>query len=111
MPLTYSDICTLYAIKNTLDECITLPPTYKELVRKFDISKYKLRNGFPALFGITVYQYWLHSTMNYAKTQLENGAQVTEVAREVGYSNHQNFIRAYKAVHGTSPGTARGLHS
>ena len=111
MPLTYSDIRTLYAIKQMLDECITLPPKYEELIQKFDISKYKLRHGFPELFGMTVYQHWLHSTMNYAKAQLESGAQVTEVAREVGYSNHQNFIRAYKAVHGTSPGTARGLHS
>ncbi len=104
MDISRSDIETLYKAKDILDNSITSPPTLKVLSKKICLNEFKLKTGFKKLFGKPVYSYVLDKRMELACFFLETkGMKVSEVANLIGYSNGNNFSRAFKKIYGFNP--------
>jgi AraC-like DNA-binding protein len=77
--------------------------TNKELQRKFCLSDAKLRKGFLKLYGMNTGHYHLTQRMMYAKALIENGEQIQEVSRRMGYSEASAFTHAFKRIFVNSP--------
>jgi len=80
------------------------PPTLKQLANIIGLNETKLKSGFKALFGQTVYGYFKTYRIELARHRLLNDAcSVSEVASSVGYTNISHFSAAFKERHGVTP--------
>ncbi|WP_298714812.1 AraC family transcriptional regulator [Chitinophaga sp.] len=76
-----------------------------ELVKKFGMKESKLTKGFKQLFGTSIYNYFLKSSMQHARIMLVQGVPTKVVAITLGYSKTSSFSRAFQKVHGILPGS------
>jgi AraC-like DNA-binding protein len=107
--LSKSDIDLLNDIKNYLDQHYLEVGSLQQLTRKFFINSFKLKHGFKKIFNNSVMKYVDEHKMNYARTMLQQGgANVTEVADELGYKHYNNFSTAFKKRFGYSPAAVQG---
>jgi AraC-like DNA-binding protein len=84
------------------------PPGLHALARAAGLNEAKLKIGFRALFGTTVYEYLRNHRMDEARRLLaERRYSVTEVALRVGYSNPSKFAAAFRKRFGMSPSDVR----
>jgi AraC-like DNA-binding protein len=71
---------------------------------EFSITEFYLSHLFKEKTGINFSKYLEKLRMEYAQTLLsEKQYKVVDAAREVGYSSHQSFGRAYRKYYGKSP--------
>ncbi len=84
-----------------------LPPQ-KELAREFALSESTLKRHFKAVYGKTMYEYYLEKKMGLAKRLLqEKKISVTETAYRLGYEKVSAFISMFKKVHNVLPGSLK----
>ncbi|KAA6474109.1 helix-turn-helix domain-containing protein [Bacillus swezeyi] len=80
------------------------PPTLLELARLVGLNDYKLKIGFKAYYGTTVYGYLRNKRMEHALDLLRNEKRnVTEAAFEVGYTNLSAFSKCFRETFGVIP--------
>ncbi len=83
---------------------ISSPLTIIELAHQLGINQTKLKTGFKALFGNTVFGYLQDIRMHQAKRYLlDTQMSVQEIGMLMGYQNTSNFSTAFKRVHGYTP--------
>jgi AraC-like DNA-binding protein len=84
-----------------------LPPQ-RQLAREFALSESTLKRHFKAVYGKTMYEYYLQKKMEFAKRLLqERKISVTETAYMLGYEKVSAFISMFKKVHKVSPGSLK----
>lgn len=83
-----------------LDEPICL----ERLANRFHVSPGYLSAQFKKHTGLTLREYLLDKKIDYAKTLLLQGANVTEACYQAGFGDYANFIRSFKKITGMSPG-------
>ncbi len=94
--------------KELLDLRIDQPPTLIELAKLIGLNEYKLKKGFKALFGTTVFGYVHQCRMNLAKRLLlDTDKTAKEIAYQIGYSSPQHFSNVFKKNFGLSPNAVR----
>ncbi|MFH1913579.1 MAG: AraC family transcriptional regulator [Pseudomonadota bacterium] len=80
------------------------PPGLRQLAQSVGLNETKLKTGFKALFGQTVYGYFRAYRVDTGRQRLlESTATVSEVASSVGYTNVSHFCAAFKGRHGVTP--------
>lgn len=83
-------------------------PTLSELAAYSGLSLLKLKRGFRALFGNSVYGLFMQERMHEARRRLLNGAgSVTEVATDLGYANVSHFAAAFRKQFGVNPASLK----
>jgi AraC-like DNA-binding protein len=84
-----------------------LPPQ-RQLAREFALSESTLKRHFKAVYGKTMYEYYLEKKMELAKRLLqEKKISVTETAYMLGYEKVSAFISMFKKVHKILPGSLK----
>lgn len=84
-----------------------LPPQ-KQLAREFALSESTLKRHFKAVYGKTMYEYYLEKKMDLAKRLLqEKKISVTETAYRLGYEKVSAFIIIFKKYHKVLPGSLK----
>ena len=69
-----------------------MPWSIATLARKAGINQQKLKPGFPALFGMTVFEFLVDIRMREAKRMLQDEKlYVGEVAERLGYKHPPSF--------------------
>jgi len=102
------DIERLEQARQILLAHLTDPPRLPELARLAGLNEAKLKAGFRAHFGDTVFGYLRRRRLDEAHRLLRGGRyDVTEVALRVGYQNPSKFAAAFKAQFGVSPSHVR----
>lgn len=91
-----ADKARLLEAKNIVEQNLKHPCSLIELSRKTGLNDFKLKRGFKALFGNTVFGYLAGLRMNLAYKLLREGNSVNEVAEAVGYKNAHHFTAAFK---------------
>jgi len=87
---------------------MTTPPRLPELARLAGLNEAKLKAGFRAQFGDSVYGYLRRQRLEEAHRLLRQGRySVSEVSVRVGYANPSKFAAAFKAQFGISPSQVR----
>ncbi|HWR56365.1 MAG TPA: AraC family transcriptional regulator, partial [Negativicutes bacterium] len=84
------------------------PPTIHELCKMVGVNEYKLKIGFRALYGKTIYEYVHHVRMKTARVLLENDdLTISQAAYMVGYINASHFTKAFHKQYGVNPSDLR----
>ena len=95
----------LWDAKKMVEERLSDPPTLPEVSSAVGLNQYKLKKGFKALFGTTLYGYITDLRLAQAKVLLlDKEKTVSEIAYELGYSSPQHFSKAFKKKFGITPG-------
>lgn len=96
LTFTNADKARLAEAKKLVEQNIRTPYSLIELSRKTGLNDFKLKKGFKALFGDTVFGYLGELRMDLACKLLKDGRSVGEVAETVGYKNAHHFTAAFK---------------
>ncbi len=92
-------------IENHLSEKITI----EETARQMYVSPSAVRQAFTKNMDISFYRFVTLRRMIAAKTLIMEGIPLTDVARQVGYTDYTTFYRAFKQEYGISPSEYREL--
>lgn len=97
------------SVESVLRQHLDKPlPSIKELARQVALSESTLKRYFLLIYGSSIYDYYLHLKMEYAKTLLTEGKQsVKDVAYKLGYEKSSSFIMMFKKFYQQSPGIFR----
>lgn len=96
----------LMAARDRLLSDLSNPPTIAELSREIGLNQLKLKRGFKALFGQSIYAFFLQERMNHARIMLRQHG-VTETAMRLGYSNPSHFSHIFSKQFGFLPKDVR----
>lgn len=81
-------------------------PSLKTLVGEFAMSESTLKRHFKAVYGKTIYDYYLEKKMEFGKRLItEKQLSVKETACTLGYKKVDNFIHAFKKYEMVTPGS------
>lgn len=99
-----TDIGRFHRAREILSSKFSPPPTIASLARELGINETKLKSGFKALFGHTVFQYGHECRMQHALYLLrDKRMRISRVAQAVGYQHQGTFASAFKAHFGIRP--------
>lgn len=102
--LSAHDVDRLERVRGCLVERLAEPPTLAELARTAGFSQTKLKGGFRARFGTSVFAYLRQARLEEARRLLlARHLNVTEAALRVGYANPSKFAAAFRRQFGLSP--------
>lgn len=90
------DVKRLNEARQTVAANLQTPCSLIDLARRTGLNDFKLKKGFKALFGQTVFGYLNELRMETAYNYLQAGKTVGEVAELVGYKNAHHFTAAFK---------------
>jgi AraC-like DNA-binding protein len=103
-----ADIGRFHRAREILSTKFSPPPTIASLARELAINETKLKSGFKALFGHTVFEYGHECRMQHALHLLrEKRIRISKVAEAVGYQHQGTFASAFKAHFGIRPKDVR----
>ncbi|SDC08433.1 helix-turn-helix transcriptional regulator [Pedobacter soli] len=104
--LKEEDLKKIIYARQLVERDLQRPSSLIELSRKAGINDFKLKKGFKALTGHTVFGYLYKIRMEKAHYYLSKEKRaVNEVAFLVGYKNAQHFIAAFKKQYEVLPGS------
>lgn len=91
-----ADAMKLEQARQLLEQNIKHTFSLLELARMVGLNDFKLKKGFKAAYGYTVFGYLSELRMERAKILLKRGLSVNEVTDAVGYKNPQHFTSVFK---------------
>ncbi|WP_143307434.1 helix-turn-helix transcriptional regulator [Chitinophaga vietnamensis] len=98
------DIECLHGIREYIDQHYLEPLTLSALARKAGINQTKLKSGFKAYFGDTLFAYIQRLRMHEARRLLlEKKHTVGEVSAIIGYQHPHHFTVAFKKAFNMLP--------
>lgn len=92
-------------IENNLGQKLTL----SEVSRHFYISESTISQIFRKKLGVSYYRYVTQRRLIAAKTLIEQGSLLEDVAAQTGFQDYSGFYRAFKQEYGISPRQYRTL--
>lgn len=103
------DVEKLYYVRDLLVQHLQEPLSLEQLSRKAGLNEFKLKSGFKAIFGNTVFGYLNDRRLELSRELVLSGSlPMTLIAEQAGYSSPQHFSTAFRKKFGVSPGKARG---
>jgi len=92
----------LWQAREQLLSDLSRPPTIEQLARESGLNALKIKRGFKALFGTTVYGLFQRERMQRVWLLLQHRS-VTETALMLGYSNISHFSATFRKQFGVLP--------
>lgn len=109
--LKNADLEKLITARQILKNDLRNAPTIEELSKRVGLNRQKLKVGFKATFGKTIFQFLREERMTMAKSLLMNSrTTVQQVAAEVGYENASHFSRRFQEQFGILPGKFSAMY-
>lgn len=87
-----------------LDEHFAEPVSLEDLAKDSGLSRYHLLRSFREQVGITPGAYQIQLRVLEARRRLRTGANIADVAFELGFADQSHLSRHFQRVIGTSPG-------
>ncbi|WP_244213770.1 helix-turn-helix transcriptional regulator [Paenibacillus barcinonensis] len=105
------DIRRLYLAREIMEASMVDPPSLLCLSKQVGLNDFKLKKGFKALFGSTVFEHLRQVRLNQAmKLLLHQGNNVTEAAVTVGYNNISAFSQQFHRTFGVKPSEVKKIY-
>ena len=79
----------------------------QQLAQVAGLSRYQLIRAFRAATGMTPHAYQLNANINRARSGLQSGTALAQLAHELGFADQSHFQRVFKAHAGITPGRYR----
>lgn len=83
--------------------------TISDIAGEFFVSSSTVSHLFKQKLGISLYRFVTQRRLIAAKSLIEEGRLLEEVAVQIGFSDYSSFYRAFKQEYGISPRQYRGL--
>ena len=83
--------------------------TIGDLAKNFFVSSSTISHLFRQKLGVSLYRYVTQRRLIAAKTLIEKGLQLENVAVQTGFADYSGFYRAFKQTFGISPRQYRAL--
>lgn len=110
-PCSKADKEKLYAVKTYIEQNYLQPLSLRQLCTMFGLNDFKLKKGFKALFGSTVFGHINNLRMQKAMALLiQKNMTVTAIADLVGYSTSMSFSSEFKRKFGYAPSKVGGIN-
>jgi len=103
----------IHSIKDYIDQHPLEIKTIEELIHKThsQIGINLLHQGFRQLYGSRIKEYELRKRLEAAANLLQSDEfTMQEITAKCGYSSQSSFVRAFKDVHGITPGQWRNRY-
>ena len=103
----------IHSIKDYIDQHPLEIKTIEELIHKSHspIGINLLHQGFRQLYGTRIKEYEIKKRLEAAALLLQQDEMtMQEITAQCGYSSQSSFVRAFKDVHGITPGQWRNQH-
>jgi AraC-like DNA-binding protein len=103
----------IQSIKDYIDQHPLEIKTISALIHKThsQIGINLLHQGFRELYGTRIKEYEIRKRLEAAAHLLQNDElTMQEITARCGYSAQSSFVRAFKDVHGITPGQWRSRH-
>jgi AraC-like DNA-binding protein len=98
------DVERLHYARSVIEREFADPPRIADLARRVGLNQQKLKCGFKALFGMTIFECYQDKRLGVAAEMLQNqGVSVSEAALAAGYEYASNFALAFKRKFGAPP--------
>lgn len=107
--LPQRDIERLQQARALVESNLKTPCSLIELARKTGLNDFKLKKGFKALYGNTVFGYLTDLRMKKAYLLLQEGRSIADVAETVGYKNPHHFTAAFKKKYQILPSRVHAI--
>lgn len=99
------------AAKLVINQHFASPPSLLDLARTFGCSSFHLSHIFHSAAGLSLRRYLARLRASIAADRLAGGARdLTELALDLGYSDHSHFTNAFRHEWGLSPSQFRARH-
>ena len=92
-----------------VEESYARPLTLLELSRRFYVSDSTVSHLFKQKLGVSFHRYVTQRRLIAAKTLIEGGEALEDVASHTGFGDYSVFYRAFKRAYGISPRQYRAL--
>lgn len=90
--------------REILDAEYSYPPTIIELSKQITLNEFKLKRGFKAYYGTTIYGYVTRLRMEEARRLIiDEKRSVGQVATAVGFNHQSHLTDAFKRYFGILP--------
>ncbi|NII68753.1 GyrI-like domain-containing protein [Microbacterium ulmi] len=100
-------IATLNQIVDVVEDHLTADIDIAALARGAGTTEYHVRRMFSALAGMPLSEYVRRRRMTVAASDVLGEEALLDIAVRYGYGSTEAFGRAFRAVHGVSPGDVR----
>ena len=85
------------------------PIVIADLAKHFFVSSSTISHVFKQKLGVSFYRYVTQRRLIAAKTHIEKGQRLEDVASQTGFSDYSSFFRSFKREYGISPRQYRKL--
>lgn len=86
-----------------IEENLSQTLTLTEAARHFYVSESTISQTFRKKLGVSFYQYVTQRRLIAAKTLIEQGIMLEDVAARTGFGDYSGFYRSFKKEYGVSP--------
>jgi len=93
----------LQIAREYLHESVGRRISLEEISREACISRYHLHRAFRRVFRLTPHAYVTALRLNRARSLLQSGRPVTDVAMDIGFTSVSAFTRLFRSRFGVSP--------
>lgn len=83
--------------------------TGEDVAKELNIGYEKFRKLFTSHYHISLGNYIIHRRINRSQQLLSEGRSITEVALELGYTDHYTFSKQFKKITGRTPSDFRRI--
>ena len=94
-----------------VEENYANPITIGDLSKRFFVSSSTISHLFKQKMGVSFYRYVSQRRLIAAKTLIERGILLEDVALQTGFQDYSGFYRAFRQEYGISPRAYRNLQS
>lgn len=94
-------------VTDALQQTERQPWTLAELATLSGMGRYQLIRALRAATGMTPHAYQLNARINQARSWLQSGREISDIAYRLGFSDQSHFQRVFKAHTGVTPGCYR----
>lgn len=102
------DLRCLNTARALLLKQLSPAPTIRQVAREAGMNETKLKHGFKAVFGETIFDFSVRCRMQHALRLLrERQVPVARIAETVGYAHQTSFATAFRRHFGMSPRQVR----
>ncbi len=81
--------------------------TPQDVAAKANMSSFHFQRTFSVVTGVTLAEYIRRRKLTLAARELMEGERILDTAVKYGYESQASFTRAYRNMHGFTPGTTR----
>ena len=92
-----------------IEENYHKPLTIDALVKQFFVSSSTVSHLFKDKLGVSIYRYMNQRRLIAAKSLIEKGILLEDVARQTGFRDYSGFYRAFRQEFGISPRQYKNL--